>query len=124
MAEGIRSWGPARMPGGAGRSPRPGPGCPGQAWRSGCPGYPMINDKDPIRPLVYDQRRHPGRRRSEPGDLPLILDRVSAAAPGRGDAQLPVINIAEKRGLAAVSGFLEHVVRAQEQPLAALDSSS
>lgn len=55
----------------------------GYACRSG---HTIIHDQDPVRPLVRNERWHACRRCSEPGDLPLELERVGAAASGIWDA--------------------------------------
>lgn len=58
---------------------------------------PLLNHKDAVRPLVHDDRRHPGRRRAEPGDLPGVLERVGPLTGSR-NAQLAGIDVAEVRG--------------------------
>src|SRR5262249_41552256 len=81
----------------------PNQGAWGKLGDSGCPGHPIINHKHPVCPLVNDQWGHPGGRRPEPGNLPLELDRIGTAGPGRRDAQFAGIDIAEIRHLANVS---------------------
>src|SRR5205823_1559693 len=68
--------------------------CLERAWRSGSPGSLHYH---PVWALVHDQRGHSGGRRPEPGNLPLQLDWVGTAGPGRRDSQFAGINIAEDR---------------------------
>jgi hypothetical protein len=58
----------------------------------------MIDHEYPVCPLANDQWCHPGRRRPKPGALPLELDCIGTAAPGKWNTQLTRIDIAVLRG--------------------------